>query len=184
YRGALRRLGVVPSARIMERARGGAGRLKLAGTVTGRKERNTRTGSRMAWISLSDQTGGYEVTLFSEVLNRARDLLEEGRALLVTCEARLEGEALRLTAQEVEALDKAAAGAVAGMRIHLDATTALPDIRALLERDGRGKGRVSLVPRLGPGQEVEVTLPGGWNVSPRMMQALKVLPGVAAVEEI
>ncbi|MFN3450313.1 MAG: DNA polymerase III subunit alpha, partial [Roseococcus sp.] len=64
YRGALRRLGVVPSARIMERARGGAGRLKLAGTVTGRKERNTRTGSRMAWISLSDQTGGYEVTLF------------------------------------------------------------------------------------------------------------------------
>jgi hypothetical protein len=152
YRGALRRLGVVPSARIMERARGGAGRLKLAGTVTGRKERNTRTGSRMAWISLSDQTGGYEVTLFSEVLNRARDLLEEGRALLVTCEARLEGEALRLTAQEVEALDKAAAGAVAGMRIHLDATTALPDIRALLERDGRGKGREPRpAPRSGAG---------------------------------
>ncbi|MCX8132400.1 MAG: DNA polymerase III subunit alpha [Roseococcus sp.] len=184
YRGALRRLGVVPAVQIAERARTGAGRIRVAGTVTGRKERNTRTGNRMAWVSLSDQTGSYEVTLFSEVLNRARDLLEEGRALLVTCEARLEGEALRLTAQEVEALDKAAAGAVAGMRIHLDAATALPDIRALLERDGRGKGRVSLVPRLGPGQEVEVALPGGWNVSPRMMQALKVLPGVAAVEEI
>jgi DNA polymerase-3 subunit alpha len=40
------------------------------------------------------------------------------------------------------------------------------------------------VPKLGPGQDVEITLPGGWNVSPRMMQALKVMPGVALVEEI
>jgi DNA polymerase-3 subunit alpha len=184
YKGALRRLGAVPSSMIQERAKAGSTRLKLAGTVTGRKERNTKTGSRMAWVSLSDQAGGYEVTFFSEVLNRSRELLEEGKAVLVTCEARVEGEALRLTAQDVEALDKAAAGAVAGMRIHLDATSALPDIRALLERDGRGKGRVSLVPKLGPGQDVEITLPGGWNVSPRMMQALKVMPGVALVEEI
>ena len=184
YKGALRRLGAVPSSLIQERAKAGSTRLKLAGTVTGRKERNTKTGSRMAWVSLSDQAGGYEVTFFSEVLNRSRELLEEGKAVLVTCDVRVEGEALRLTAQDVEALDKAAAGAVAGMRIHLDATSALPDIRTLLERDGRGKGRVSLVPKLGPGQDVEVTLPGGWNVSPRMMQALKVMPGVALVEEI
>nr|MCU0944898.1 DNA polymerase III subunit alpha [Rubritepida sp.] len=183
YRGALRRLGVTPALAIAERARAGATRLRLAGTVVASKERNTRNGSRMAWVSLSDQTGSYEVTLFSEVLNRVRDLLAEGRALLVNADARLEGETLRLTAQDVEPLDKAVAGVVAGMRIFLDAASALPDIRALLERDGRGKGRVSLVPRLGPGQEVEVTLPGGWNVSPRTMQALKVLPGVAAVEE-
>jgi DNA polymerase-3 subunit alpha len=184
YRAALRRLGVIPSAAIVERARAGATRLRLAGTVVGRKERNTRTGSRMAWLSLSDQTGSYEVTLFSEVLNRVRDLIEEGRAVLITADARVEGETLRLTAHEVEPLDKAASGAVAGMRLYLDAVSALPDIRTLLERDGRGKGRVSLVPYLGPGREIEVTLPGGWNVSPRLTQALKVLPGVAAIEEI
>ncbi|MBB3899857.1 DNA polymerase III subunit alpha [Roseococcus suduntuyensis] len=184
YKMALRRLGCTPSALIAEKARAGSTRLKLAGTVTARKERNTKTGSRMAWVSLSDQTGGYEVTFFSEVLNRARELLEDGKAVLVTAEVRLEGEALRLTAQDIEALDKAAAGVGQGMRIILEAASALPDIRALLERDGRGRGRVSLVPQLGPGQDVEITLPGGWNVSPRMMQALKVLPGVANVEEV
>ncbi len=184
YKAALARLGVTPAVRITERARAGTGRLKLAGTVTGRKERNTRTGSRMAWVNLSDQTGAYEVTLFSEVLNRCRELLEEGKAVLITAEARLEGESLRLTAQEVESLDRAAAGVGQGMRIHIEAETALPDIRALLERDGRGKGRVSLIPRLAPGQEVEITLPGGWNVSPRMVQAMKTLRGVAQVEEI
>jgi DNA polymerase-3 subunit alpha len=113
-----------------------------------------------------------------------RDVIEEGRAVLVTADARIEGETLRLTAHEVEPLDKAASGAVAGMRVYLDSVTALPDIRALLERDGHGKGRVSLVPYLGPGREIEVTVPGGWNVSPRLMQALKILPGVGTIEEI
>ena len=184
YKGALRRLGATPSALIGDRARAGSTRLKLAGTVNAKKERNTRTGSRMAWISLSDQAGSYEVTFFSEVLNRSRDMLEEGTALLITAEAKLEGEALRLTALDVERLDKAAAGVGQGMRIFIEAATAVPDIRAILERDGRGKGRVSLIPRLAPGQEVEVTLPGGWNVSPRMMQAMKLVAGVASVEEV
>jgi DNA polymerase-3 subunit alpha len=43
---------------------------------------------------------------------------------------------------------------------------------------------VVLVPRTGPGQEVEVALPGGFNIGPRMMQAMKVMPGVSALEEI
>ncbi|MDB5416243.1 MAG: polymerase subunit alpha [Rubritepida sp.] len=184
YKGALRRLDATPSALIADRARAGNTRLKLAGTVTARKERNTKTGSRMAWVSLSDQTGGFEVTFFSEVLNRNRELLEEGRAVLITADAKLDGEALRLTAQDVESLDKAAAGVGQGMRVFLETATAVPDIRKLLERDGRGKGRVSLVPRLSPGQEVEITLPGLWNVSPRMMQAMKLLRGVDSVEEV
>ena len=184
YKGALRRLGAVPSAFIADRVRAGTTRLKLAGTVTAKKERNTRTGSRMAWISLTDQAGSFEVTFFSEVLNRSRDMLEEGVALLITADAKLEGEALRLTAQDVERLDKAAQGVGQGMRIFLDAATAVPDIRTILERDGRGKGRVSLIPRLSPGQEVEITLPGGWNVSPRLMQAMKLVAGVASVEEV
>lgn len=184
YAKALKRLGVVASTDIEARARGGAGRVKLAGTVVNSKERTTRTGSRMAWVRLSDAKGGYEVTCFSEVLNRARELLVEGQAVLVTAEARMEGEALRLTASEVEALDKAVLGVAGGIRLWLDATAKVDPIRALLEREGRGKGRVVLVPMIAPGQEVEVALPGGFRVSPALMQAMKVLPGVAQVEEI
>ncbi|GGG26709.1 DNA-directed DNA polymerase [Caldovatus sediminis] len=184
YAKALKRLGVVPSARIAERARAGAARLKLAGTVVATKERTTRTGSRMCWVTLSDAQGSFEVTLFSEVLNRCRDLLAEGTAVLVTAEARLEGETLRLTASEVEALEKAAQGVGQGIRLWLEQTEAVEHIRALLHREGRGRGRVVLVPRTGPGQEVEIALPGGFQVSPRLMQAMKVLPGVSQVEEL
>lgn len=184
WRKALQRLGVTPSSAIEDRARSGASRLKLAGTVVNAKERTTKTGSRMAWVRLSDAHGSYEVTCFSEVLARSRDLLAEGTPVLVTADARLEGEALRLTANDVESLEKAAAGVAGGIRLWLEKTEALEPIRVLLGREGRGRGRVVLVPMTGPGQEVEIALPGGFNVGPRLMQAMKVLPGVAQVEEI
>ncbi|MBY0335176.1 MAG: DNA polymerase III subunit alpha [Acetobacteraceae bacterium] len=183
YKGALRKLGVVPAAQIAERVRAGISRLKVAGTVTASKERTTKTGKRMAWVNLSDQTGAYEVTFFSETLGRAREFFAEGTAVLIGVEARMDGETLRLTAQDIEPLDKAAAGAGQGMRVTVEAPDAVAFLKQLLEREGRGKGKVILVPRLAAGQEVEIVLPGGWNVGPRMMQALKVLPGVAEVRE-
>jgi len=184
YGAVLKRLGVTLSSRIAERARGGAARLRLAGTVTATKERTTKTGSRMCWVSLSDQAGSYEVTLFSEVLSRCRALLEEGTAVLVSAEARLDGEALRLTASDLEALEKAAQGVGQGIRLWLDGPAAVVPVRELLTREGRGRGRVTLIARTGPGQEVELALPGAFNVSPRLMQAMKVLPGVAEVEAV
>ncbi|WP_149537372.1 DNA polymerase III subunit alpha [Siccirubricoccus phaeus] len=184
YKPVLARLGVTPVVRVAERAKGGTGRVKLAGTVVGAKERPTRTGSRMAWVSLSDASGSIEVTLFSEVLSRCRELLAEGNAILVTAELRMDGEMLRLTAQEVEALEKAAQGVGQGIRLWLESTGAVEHIHAMLLREGRGKGRVTVVARTGQGQEVEMALPGGFNVSPKLVQAMKVIPGVADAEAV
>jgi DNA polymerase-3 subunit alpha len=183
YAVALKRLGVVASTAIERWAHTGA-RIKLAGTVTGRKERITRTGSRMMWLSLSDMVGSFEVTLFSEVLARARDLLADGNALLVTADVRMDGESLRITAQEVSSLDDAAAKAGAGLRIWLDRTESLSHIRALLDREGKGRGRVTLVPKIGLQRSLDVVLPGAFNVSPRLAQAMKMVPGVELVEDV
>jgi len=70
------------------------------------------------------------------------------------------------------------------MRVWLQRSEAVPHIRTLLEREGRGRGRVVLVPKLDAEQNVEITLPGGFNVSPRLAQAIKLLPGVDQVEDL
>jgi DNA polymerase-3 subunit alpha len=184
YAQTLRRLDVIASNQLQARAQAGAARVRLAGSVINTKERITRTGSRMAWVRLSDAAGSYEITVFSEVLSRARDLLADGNAVLVTADIRLEGETLRITANDVAALEDAARAAGAGMRIWLERTEAVEHIRTLLGREGRGRGRVVLVPRLEAQQDVEIALPGGFNVSPRLAQAMKLLPGVARVEEL
>lgn len=184
YGQALRRLGTTPCAKVESCAQAGMTRVKLAGSVIAIKERITRTGSRMAWVRLSDASGSCEVTLFSEVLSRSRDLVANDQCLLVTVDLRQEGEALRITAQDVASLDEAAASAGASMRIWLRESAAVPHIRDVLSREGGGRGRVTLMPQLDTSQRVEIALPGGYNVTPRLAQALKLLPGVDQVEEL
>lgn len=184
YAQTLRRLDVVASNQLESRAQAGAARVRLAGIVLSSKERITRTGSRMAWVRLSDAAGSFEVTVFSEVLSRAREMLADGQPVIVTADIRLDGETLRITANDVAPLDEAAREAGAGMRVWLERTEAVEHIRALLMREGRGRGRVVLVPRLGTHRDVEIALPGGFNVSPRLAQAMKTLPGVARVEDM
>jgi DNA polymerase III subunit alpha len=180
YAQALRRLQVVPAAQA-EKVQG---RVKLAGTVTAIKERITRTGSRMAWVRISDASGSVEVTCFSEVLNRSRELLGNGTNILVTADIKIEGDATRVTAADVTSLDEAASQAGASIRVWLRETAAVPHIRDVLGRQIGGRGRVTLVPRIDGEQEVEIALPGGYNVTPRLAQALKSLPGVEMVEEV
>ncbi len=184
YATALRRLGVVPSNQLEACAANGAARVKLAGTVVAVKQRMTRSGSRMAWVRLTDMAGSYEVTLFSEVLARAGALLEPGTSVLASAEIRLEGETLRITAQDLTGLDEAAASAASGLRVWLGAGEAVASIRALLGRERGGRGRVVLIPRIGPARSVEIALPGGFHVTPRLGEALKHVEGVEAVEEL
>jgi DNA polymerase-3 subunit alpha len=184
YGPVLKRLGAIPSSKLEERAQAGTTRARVAGCVVASKERTTRTGSRMAWIRLSDQGGSFEVTVFSEVLNGARDDLKAGNAVLMGVELKLEGDTLRITATDCRPLDQAAADAGAGMCIWLDRTEAVPHIRTLLAREAKGRGQVTLVPRIGSEQAVEITLPGRFLVGPRLAQALKVVPGVERVEEV
>ena len=182
YATALRRLGVIPSIAIEQHARAGTSRVRLAGSVVATKERPTRTGSRMAWVRLSDAAGSYEVTLFSEVLGRSREALAAGTPLLVTADLKLEGDALRITASDVVPLDQAAAGIGSSLRIWLERTEAVPHIGTLLAKAGKGRGRVVLVPRLDDRHDVEMALPGGFNVTPPLAQAMKTLVGVARIE--
>jgi DNA polymerase III subunit alpha len=184
YRQVLRRLGASPCDRVEAQAQAGISRVKLAGTVVALKERVTRTGNRMLWARISDTSGSCEVTVFSEVLARSRDLLSVGSNVLVTVDLVYQADTLRITAMDITALDQAAASTGAGMKVWLRQTEAVPHIRDLLGREGRGKGRVVLVPQLDGEQSVEIALPGGFNVTPRLAQALKVVPGVERVEDL
>ena len=184
YAPLLKRLGAVASKDLDDRAHAGVTRAKVAGCVVAAKERSTRSNTRMAWIRLSDAAGSFEITVFQEVLNAARDVLKPGAMVVMGVELKLEADALRLTATDCTGLDTAANAAGAGMRIWLDRTESLPHIKGVLARGAGGKGRVSLIPRLDAAQEVEITLPGVFRVTPHLAQAIKALPGVERVEEI
>jgi DNA polymerase-3 subunit alpha len=185
YARPLQRLGVVSIASVAARAAAGAARLKIAGLVEAVRNTRSSRGTAMAHLRIGDGSGSCEVTAFSEILAVARDRLREGAMVVLTVTARTLGETLRLTIEEAETLDAAAGRAGAGMRVWLEGTAGLPHIRALLDQAGRGKGRVVLIPRIdAAADQAEIALPGGWQVTPRLAQALKVMPGIARVEEV
>ncbi|MFQ5773201.1 MAG: DNA polymerase III subunit alpha [Kiloniellaceae bacterium] len=175
---ALERLRVVHAAELPAILDHEAGRKRVAGIVIGKQERTSRQGNRFAFVQLSDTSGVFEVVVFSELLSRSRDLLEGGAPLLLTVEPRGDGEDLRLMAQEVEPLDAAVARAGTGLKVFLGDERPLGSLKSLLAREGRGRGRISLVLDLADGREVELDLPGGYRLSPTIRQAIKAIPGV------
>jgi DNA polymerase-3 subunit alpha len=185
YGKSLERVGVVRFADLPGlQISGGATRFKLAGIVIGRKERTSVRGSRFAFLQMSDTSGVFEVTLFSEVLSQSRALLDAGQPLLATVDLRMEEENLRLTAQRIEALDGVVAHAAAGLKVFLGESGALAPLRGLMQRESGGRGRVTVVVPLPAAREVEIALPGGFKISPRVRAAVKSLPGILDVHDI
>ena len=60
---------------------------------------------------------------------------------------------------------------------------ALPRLKSLITREAGGRGRVTVVLDL-PSREVEIALPGGFRVDPRIRAAVKSLPGIIDVHDI
>ena len=51
----------------------------MAGLLLGKQERTSAKGNRFAFLQLTDQTGMFEATIFSDRLSAAREHLEPGR---------------------------------------------------------------------------------------------------------
>ncbi len=179
YQTALRRANVVTYAEVGPR--GNQAEL-VAGTVTAKQERKSKKGNPFAFLSLSDPTGQFEIVVFSEVLNRSRELMEPGKSIVVSVEIDRTGDEVKLRAQSVRSVDEVVANAAAGMKIFLETPEPLAGLKTRLSEKGRGL--VSLVLMGEGGREVELKLPGGYRVTPQIRGAIKSVPGVVEVQEI
>ena len=181
---SMKRLGVLTIAELPKHlAGGGRSRVKLAGLLNAKQERVSSRGSRYAFLTISDATGLFEVMVFSEVLAAARDLLQVNQPLLLSVDARLEEDQLKLTGQQIESLDQAAARAAAGLKIVIRDPSPLPQLKEMVAKEARGRGRIALVAQ-GEEREVEAWLAGGYALSAAMIGGLRSLPGVVEVQEI
>jgi DNA polymerase-3 subunit alpha len=182
YGAALKRLGAVSYASLLEDRRRSGFRAVLAGTVIRKQERRGRNDQPFAFISLSDPTGMFEVMVFSEALAASRPLLEPGRPVLLTAAADWDGEDLKLRALTIADLDTAAADAGEGLRVRLNDASALGALAGQLRQPG--KGIVTLIVPGGTGEEVEIALPKRQQITLAMKETIRTLPGVATVESV
>jgi DNA polymerase-3 subunit alpha len=163
----------------------GAEAFRMVGMVRRKQERSSATisGGKFAFVTLSDPTGEYEVMFQPETLRRCRDLLEPGASIVLRVRAKANDGEVRFFADDAEPLDRAIEKVSAGLRIHLSPGVTEVDVRARLRPQATG-GAVNFVAAFPGGREVEIRLPGKYQLDPAMRGALKIAPGVALLEDV
>ena len=186
YMGPLKRKDVKTLAEIIRLSERGPLIAKIAGSVSVKQERKSAKGNRFAFVSLSDPTGLYEVTVFSDVLEAARDHLEPGKNVVLTVKVDPDGENVKMLANAVQPIDQVAAEAGASaLRIHLNRAEAIPSLAGLFAKvEGRNRAQITLCLPDDQGREIDVTLPQPYPVTPQIKGAIKAMQGVVLVEEM
>jgi DNA polymerase-3 subunit alpha len=156
----------------------------LAGTLISKKERTSAKGNRYAFIQFTDPTGVFEVTVFSEALSAAGDLLEVGNSLLIKATVQAEeGDEVKLLANDFSSLEQAAARTVENLRIVISEMKAIEAIQQILADQEPGRGRIRIDTRPNDADwHAELELGQLFNLSADAQLALRTLPGVVEVE--
>ena len=191
YMAPLKRKGVLSLDELAAKAENGPLVAKLAGVVAGRQERKSAKGNRFAFVQLSDSSGAYEVTLFSDTLEKTREHLEAGAKVVITVEATLEADQLKLLSRSVAPVDVAVADAGAsGLRVFIDSEATVSAVASVLEQSAKeiksgAKGPIyfCLMDPALPG-EVEIDTGCEFPVTPQVKGAIKSLGGVLEVQEV
>jgi DNA polymerase III subunit alpha len=176
-------------ARFTAAVKAGASHARIAATLIGIETKRTKNGNKIAILSLSDRSGQVEAMLFSELLVKFRHLLEPGTALHLTVAGNVDGEDIRIRILDMEPLEKALAKTQRGIRILVAEQAVRPRagkasvLGALQEALKPGvDGEVMLRLALEEGSEVEMRLPGKFNLAPETLSSLAKLPGLLDVK--
>lgn len=181
YAATLEKMRVQSWAEFQLGVKRGATAGRLAGTITSRQERKTRTGGKMGIIQMSDPSGQFEAVLFSEALAQYREMLETGTSVVITVAAEDRPEGINLRINSVQSLESEAARAHKSLRIFVRDPAPIEGVIPRLSK--HGDSDVSfIVIRQDGGGEVEIALKERYALPSNIAPAIKAVPGVVDVQ--
>jgi DNA polymerase-3 subunit alpha len=194
YAAVLPKLGVTRYADFEAKAGLSASAGQLAAIVVSARERRSQKGNKFAFAMFSDATGQFEAVIFSDTLARCGELLEPGTPVLIAVEAERDGDTVKMRVQNLQSLDAAAATVQRGLKVVLDARAmqgkngGIAEISEMLKPGGKGIIRIAVdvigAAGVSGGRQVEIELPGRYDVGSYSRGQLSTMPGVAEVIEI
>lgn len=128
YTNELRRLNAQRHDQVIQAGKQARVTAQIGVVVRDIRLRRSKSGKPFAWVACSDIAGDFEVTVFSEVLGRARDLFEKDAMLLLGVTAEDRDGDVRLTCESARSLDMAAAQTTTQLRLTLATPAALETV--------------------------------------------------------
>ena len=155
---------------------------KVAGVVLAKKIRTNKQGKKYAFISVSDPTGVFEFTVFSEHLVEFQDLLMPGRTVFVTVSGRVENESLRLTLISIEDLEKKLANVSQRFELTLSDQAQVAQVQDILKAAAVGRSTIQMKVPVGNGKLVRLALPGKYRLTAEVCATLTTIRGLVLEE--
>lgn len=160
--------------------------LEMIGVVRMRNDKQGRKG-KFAFLTISDPTGEVEMMVFSDALAQHGDLLQPGKAVALTVNARFNGEELRLNLERAVELEAARLARPSGaLKVRLSHGTCPHELASVVDRLEKvaapDRGSIFLEVPLEDGRLVTLRLPKVYTIGLRAQRALKEVPGVERVD--
>lgn len=178
----LTKLGAIPSHRLIMMSDNAV--VKLIGVIITKTERTSKNGNKYAFVQLSDQHGVYEIALFSENYVKARDCLIPGKALFVVANVKLEGESMRLMANQVTPLDEVVQSVTKNIRICVDERLSVAPLKTLLGQAQEGQTQITLQIHLKSSPLIDISLKERYTITPEIRSSLLAFEGVLRIEDL
>ncbi len=158
-------------------------KFQMAGVLLKKQEKISQKGNKYAFLQLSDPTGIFEVTLFSEMLVGARDYLVPGNALLLGVEAEQREDQIRFTCTRIEPLEGALENKIREITIEMDRAAPAHELKKFLDIEGQGNSVINMHIRVDNKRIVQIQLPGRWNLSAQARNIIRTQEGVQEISE-
>jgi len=179
------RMKIVPLRHVEEDIRNKhMARYQMAGVLLKKQEKMSQKGSKYAFLQLSDPTGIFEITIFSETLSIAREILVPGNALLLTVEAEVKEDQIRYTCGKIQLLEQVLESKINEIQIHLTGVNGIEKIKQFLDIEGRGRSKITFFAHLEDGRQAEIELSGGWSLSAQARNIIRAEKGVLEIAEL
>ncbi len=162
----------------------GAAVYQMAGVLLKKQEKMSQKGSKYAFLQLSDPSGIFEVTIFSETLNAAREYLEPGTALLVHVEVETKEDQMRMTSSKVQPLELALDGKISEIYIHLNVADPAKKIKEFLDIEGKGRSKIKVFAHVNDNEVAQIEIPGLWSLSSQARNIIRGEDGVIEISEL
>lgn len=154
---------------------------KLAGVVIKKMEKNSERG-RFAFVTVSDHSGVFDLTVYSEPLMQYRDHLAAGKLLAFTMDVQWREDEPRLIMRSAQPLDQMIARSINQVSIQANASADIEKLAKFLSGCEQGNMKVCIdVPLKEQEGIATLTLPHGLRIQEPDLQLIRKMSGVEVI---
>jgi len=157
---------------------------KIAGTISYVKERKSQRGKSFAFLGLTDEKNQFEITIFSELLHKIRDILIPGISVVIEVETQKKDNNLRLLATNILPLEDLLKKEISALKVYVGNVETILQIKNRVESTGNSEIYIHVLIEGQDTYQTELKLGDNFKINSAIKSSVKEIEGVLKVEEI